>query len=69
MVVSHDRRLARQCGDWKTGLIMSFVAADSVAMPADFPVPLQVVSLGPLLAEATRRLSQEHSLNELIAHG
>lgn len=45
------------------------IVTDSVALPARLPLPLQVVSLAALLAEAIKRLHESRSLNDLIAHG
>jgi ribose-phosphate pyrophosphokinase len=39
---------------------------DSVTAPKQFPVPIQVVSLGGLLAETVHRLHTDQSLAELI---
>lgn len=49
--------------------IRQIVVSDSVVVPAERPVPVRVASLGPLLAEAIRRLHQNRSLSDLIAHG
>jgi ribose-phosphate pyrophosphokinase len=69
VVASHALLVGPAARRLKDLPINSLVTTDSLAVPEGFPVPLQVVSLGPLLAEATRRLSQEQSLNELIARG
>ena len=45
------------------------IATDSVAVPSGLPLPLQVVSLAPLLAEAIGRLTTGQSLDDLIHHG
>ncbi len=45
------------------------VVTDSVATPHFLPLPFQVVSLGPLLAEAVKRLYHDRSLGDLVAHG
>ena len=45
------------------------VVTDSVPVAADLPLPLQVESLAPLLADAIRRLHEGRSLDDLIAHG
>jgi ribose-phosphate pyrophosphokinase len=49
--------------------IRKLIATDSVATPADLGLPLQVISLGPLLAEAIERLHNNRSLSDLIVHG
>ena len=40
--------------------------SDSLPPPKQFPVPLQVVSLAPLLAEAIHRLNENESLARII---
>ncbi len=44
------------------------VASDSVALPVRPALPIQVVSLGPMLAEAISRLNVGESLSDLISH-
>ena len=48
--------------------IEKMYVSDSVPAPHLFPVPLQVLSLAPLLAEAIQRLHNNQSIAELIAH-
>ena len=48
--------------------IRRLIVSDSVMPPTDFPIPVQTVSLGPLLADAIARLNEEKSLSDLIAH-
>jgi len=48
--------------------IRSLVATDSVASPANLPLPLHTTSLAPLLAEAIARLHRDESLAELRGH-
>ncbi|HEU0021582.1 MAG TPA: ribose-phosphate pyrophosphokinase [Dehalococcoidia bacterium] len=68
VVASHALLVSPAAQRMKGLPISRFVATDSVAVAADFPVPLQVVSLGPLLAEAVQRLNQEQSLSDFIVH-
>jgi ribose-phosphate pyrophosphokinase len=44
------------------------VVTDSVVDPSDGQLPLQVVSLAPLLAEAIGRLHTDRSLSDLLVH-
>ena len=44
------------------------VTTDSVPPRGDLPLPVEVVSLAPLLVEAIRRLHRDESLSELTAH-
>ena len=49
--------------------IHRFLVTDSVARAAREPFPLQITSLGPLLAEAISRLHSNQSLSDLLVHG
>jgi ribose-phosphate pyrophosphokinase len=45
------------------------IVTDSVAMPSrPAGLPLEVVSVAPLLADAIRRLHEDHSLADLLVH-
>jgi ribose-phosphate pyrophosphokinase len=44
------------------------VVSDSVALPARVPFPRQVIGLQDVLADAVRRLHEQRSLSDLIAH-
>ena len=44
------------------------VVTDSLAAPAQTALPMQTVSLAPMLAEAITRLNVGESLNDLIGH-
>jgi ribose-phosphate pyrophosphokinase len=48
--------------------IRRFIVSDSVAQPSRSSLPVKVVSIAPLLAEAVERLHTAHSLNDLITH-
>jgi ribose-phosphate pyrophosphokinase len=48
--------------------IRRLLATDSVAAPAQLPLPVHGVSLAPLLAEAIRRLHGQQSLGDLLLH-
>ena len=45
------------------------IVTDSVAQPSDLGLPLEVVSVAPILAKAIRHLHEDRSLEDLIAHG
>jgi len=49
--------------------IRRLIVTDSIDRPMDLPLPLQVVSLAPLLAEVIERLHNNRSLRDLITHG
>jgi ribose-phosphate pyrophosphokinase len=46
-----------------------FIVTDSVAVPDELQLPIQVASVAPLLADAVRRLHRDQSLEDLISHG
>jgi len=48
--------------------VQRFVVTDSVRRPEGLSLPLEVVSLAPLLAEAIDCLYNDRSLDDLIAH-
>lgn len=48
--------------------IKRFIVTDSVTRSAELALPLTVVSIGPLLAEAIKRLHTDRSLSDLITH-
>jgi len=48
--------------------IRRLIATDSVAIPEGRRLPLEVVSIGPLLGETIDRLHRGQSLGDLIAH-
>jgi len=45
------------------------IVTDSVSVAGGLPLPMKIVSLSPLLAEAIKRLHESRSLSHLIAHG
>jgi ribose-phosphate pyrophosphokinase len=49
--------------------VRRFFSTDSVPMPANFPLPVEVVSLAPLFAETIERLHHDRSLGDLIRNG
>jgi len=68
VVTSHALLVGPAAQRLKALPIKKLVATDSVAVAADFPVPLHAVGLGPLLGEAIQRLYQGRSLGDLIVH-
>jgi ribose-phosphate pyrophosphokinase len=48
--------------------ISRLVTTDSVAARRDLPLPLQVVSVAPLLTDAIARLDRDQSLGDLVSH-
>jgi ribose-phosphate pyrophosphokinase len=48
--------------------LKSFVVTDSIEVPQDLPLPIKVISLAPLLAEAIGRLNKDQSMSDLLCH-
>jgi ribose-phosphate pyrophosphokinase len=46
-----------------------FIVTDSVAVPDGLPLPAEVASVAPLLADAVSRLHRNVSLEDLVSHG
>lgn len=53
----------------RAGSLRRLFATDSVLPPAGISLPVQTVSVGPLLAEAVRRLHRHESLSDLLTQG
>ena len=45
------------------------MTTDSVTLRTALPLPVEVVTIAPLLAEAIARIDQHRSLGGLISHG
>ena len=48
--------------------LKSLFVTDSVEVPQNLPLPIKVVSLAPLLADAIDRMNKDQSLSDLIGH-
>jgi ribose-phosphate pyrophosphokinase len=48
--------------------LQRLITTDSVPLAPDLPLPVQVVSLAPLLADAISRLHTDQSLADLLTH-
>jgi ribose-phosphate pyrophosphokinase len=69
VVVASHGLLTGTAGDRLRDLpIKRIFVTDSVAVPNDLSLPIETVTLAPLLAEAIARLHKNQSMNELIAH-
>jgi ribose-phosphate pyrophosphokinase len=44
------------------------IVTDSVALPAAIRLPIEVVSIAPMLARAIRNLHENRSLGDVVAH-
>ena len=49
--------------------ISRIVTTDSVTPPADLGLPVEIVSVAPLLADVIARLDRDESLGDLVSHG
>ena len=49
--------------------IARVLTTDSIAPRADLGLPVQIITLAPLLAEVIKRLEHGESLGELVSHG
>jgi ribose-phosphate pyrophosphokinase len=68
VVASHGLFVGPAAERFSAAPVQRFVVTDSVRPPEGLPLPLEVVSLAPLLAEAVDRLHNDRSLDDLIAH-
>jgi ribose-phosphate pyrophosphokinase len=49
--------------------ISRIVTTDSVKAPGDLGLPVEIVSIAPLLADVIGRLDRDESLGDLVSHG
>jgi ribose-phosphate pyrophosphokinase len=49
--------------------ISRIVTTDSVKPPGDLGLPVEIVSIAPLLADVIGRLDRDESLGDLVSHG
>jgi ribose-phosphate pyrophosphokinase len=68
MVTSHTLLVGRAIGRLQALPLRQVVVTDSIAWPTGVPLPLHMVSLAPLLAEAIQRLHRRQALGDLIVH-
>jgi len=67
-VASHGLFVGSAEEDLRDIPVERFIVTDSVPPPEGLELPLELVSLAPLLADAIGRLHNERSLDELIEH-
>jgi len=69
VVVASHGLLIGTAGDRLRDLpIKRIFVTDSVAVPDNLSLPIEIVSLAPLLADAIARLHKNQSMSDLIAH-
>jgi len=69
VVASHALFVGSAVERFRRLAVRRFFVTDSVPVPTDVSLPVQVVSLAPLLAEIIERLHNDRSLGDLIWHG
>lgn len=69
VVASHALFVGSAVERFRRLAVRRFFVTDSVPVPTDVSLPVQVVSLAPLLAEIIERLHNNRSLGDLIWHG
>lgn len=69
VVASHALFVGPAVERFRRLAVRRFFVTDSVPVPTDVSLPVQVVSLAPLLAEIIERLHNDRSLGDLIWHG
>ena len=69
VVASHGLFVGPKTELLRSSAANKFIVTDSVALPDDLPLPVQVASVAPLLADAVSRLHRNGSLEDLISHG
>jgi ribose-phosphate pyrophosphokinase len=67
-VASHGLFVGSAEEDLRNIPVGRFIVTDSVPPPEGLDLPLELVSLAPLLADAIDRLHNERSLDELLEH-
>lgn len=68
VVVTHGLFVGPALGRLAALRLRRLVVTDSVAVPDPQPIPLHIVGVGPLLAEAISRLHHDRSLGDLLVH-
>jgi ribose-phosphate pyrophosphokinase len=68
VVTSHGLFAGSAEEDLREVSVERFIVTDSVPPPEGLRLPLEVVSLAPLLSSAIDRLHNDRSLDELIEH-
>ncbi len=68
VVTSHGLFAGSAEEDLRDAPVERFIVTDSVPPPGRLGLPLEVVSLAPLLANAIDRLHNDRSLDELLEH-
>jgi ribose-phosphate pyrophosphokinase len=69
VVATHGVFTAQAAHTLRALPISRIVTTDSVTPPADLGLPLEVVSVAPLLADVIARLDRDESLGDLGSHG
>ncbi len=68
VVATHGLFVGPALGRLAALRLRRLIITDSVAVPDPQPIPLHIVGIGPLLAEAISRLHHDRSLGDLLVH-
>jgi ribose-phosphate pyrophosphokinase len=68
VVTSHALLVGPAAARLRAAPVQRLIATDSVARSEGVPLPLQTITLAPLLSEAIERLHRPESLSDLILH-
>jgi ribose-phosphate pyrophosphokinase len=68
VVTSHALLVGPAVARLRAAPVQRLIASDSVARSEGVPLPLQTITLAPLLSEAIERLHGQESLCDLIVH-
>jgi ribose-phosphate pyrophosphokinase len=69
VVATHGVFTAQAAETMRALPISRIVTTDSVTPSADLGLPVDIVSMAPLLANVIGRLDREESLGDLVSHG
>jgi ribose-phosphate pyrophosphokinase len=69
VLASHGLFVGPAAERLKASAASKITVTDSVVVPGDLQLPVHVVSVAPLIADAIVRLHSDRSLADLIAHG
>jgi ribose-phosphate pyrophosphokinase len=66
VVASHALLVGPAASRFQSLPIHRLIVSDSLVVPSGFPIPTQIVSLSPILANAILRLHRDESLGDLV---
>jgi ribose-phosphate pyrophosphokinase len=69
VVATHGVFTAQAAETMRALPIGRIITTDSVTPPADLGLPVEIVSVAPLLADVIARIDRDESLGDLVSHG